>query len=358
MKIEKYNMSPEIELKLLVNQGLINSIKQELSHFKLIKQQQVFSQNIYFDTQDHFFSRQKMGLRVRKENECYTMTLKTAGKVQGGLHIRPEYNVNLSCEKPDLTLFHQYSELQLAQDYAVLQSSLMPIFSTDFQREYYVLETGSGTQLEIAIDQGKILANQQQAPISEIEIELKTGSVLDVLNFVQNLLFLDGIRIGQESKAERGYQLAGLGKKSKPVLIEDWRNLLHQSFPTAHQKVVALLDYEWRLLKYLEKVNTQVSVLDGFATIELIGLFFNLYQYYENEPQLLAQLLMELPVSQQEIVEELQETNQMFYQQIKQMIARHVEQQDHTKAIQQLLEFTSRGKYLQRMINLLKVTLK
>ncbi|MFC0322393.1 inorganic triphosphatase [Gallibacterium melopsittaci] len=352
-------MSPEIELKLLANQDVINSIKQELSHFKLLKQQQVFSQNIYFDTQDHFFSQQKMGLRVRKEEQSYTMTLKTAGNVQGGLHIRPEYNVDLLEPTPDLMLFNQYPELQLAREYAELQSSLVPIFSTDFQRDYYVLETGSGTQLEIAIDQGKIQANQQQAPISEIEIELKMGAVIDVLNFVQNFLFLDGMRIGQESKAERGYQLAGLGKSFKPVSIEDWRNLLHQPFDSAVQKVSALLDYEWQLLKYLEKVNAQACALDGFATTELIGLFFNLYQYYSSDELFLHSVVEQEQLSHtNELIDELKDANELFYQQIKQIIARHVEQQDHTKAIQQLLELTSRGKYLQRMINLLKITLK
>lgn len=354
---EKTKMSPEIELKLSANQDVINSIKQELSHFKLIKQQQVFSQNSYFDTQDYFFSTQKMGLRVRTENDTYTMTLKTAGKEQGGLHIRPEYNVALTEPMPNLTLFSQYPELQLAQDYQTLQATLQPIFSTNFQREYYVLETGKGTQLEIAIDQGKIEANQQQAPISEIEIELKSGEITDVLNFVQNLLFLDGMRIGQESKAERGYQLAGLGKTYQLVSIDDWRHLLETKFSSAAEQLEALLQFELRLLKRLDKSLSGELAQEAFAVTELIGLFFNLYQCYCNETALFNQL-SEQSSERAELVSELQEVNQLFYQQLRQIIARHVEQQDHHKAIDQLFELTSRGKYLQRIINLLKLTLK
>src|SRR5699024_8647086 len=147
------------------------------------------SQNCYFDTEDHFFSQQKMGFRVRNEEGVYTMTLKTAGTTQGGVHMRPEYNVRLSQPQLYLKLFGQFSELTLARSYTELQCSLQPIFYTDFQREYYLLETGNGTQLEIAIDQGEIKANNAKTPICEVEFELKSGKVADMLNFVQHLLF-------------------------------------------------------------------------------------------------------------------------------------------------------------------------
>ena len=36
-----------------------------------------------------------MGLRIRQENNDFTLTLKTDGKVVGGLHSRPEYNLSI-----------------------------------------------------------------------------------------------------------------------------------------------------------------------------------------------------------------------------------------------------------------------
>ena len=48
---------------------------------------------------------------------------------------------------------------------------------------------GNGTQLEIAIDQGEIKANNAKTPICEVEFELKSGKVADMLNFVQHFLF-------------------------------------------------------------------------------------------------------------------------------------------------------------------------
>lgn len=354
-------MSQEIELKLTANQEVINSLKQELSHFQLLTQKQVFSQNSYFDTEDHFFAKKKMGLRVRKEQDRYTMTLKTTGSTQGALHIRPEYNVQLSSSTPDMTQFAQYAELQLERDYQTLQSTLQPIFSTDFQREYYLLETGNGTQLEIAIDQGKILAKQQQAPISEIEIELKNGKVIDVLNFVQNLLFLDGMRLGQESKAERGYQLAGLGKAAQKVTLNDWLQLLQQHYVSAQGQILALYQYELRLLKFLEQTDRSKLISNAEATTTMLDLFSKLYQYYVEKTVLLQQAASTLEQQQlavAEIIDDVYEGNQVVYQQLRQIIARHLEHQDHAKAIQQLFDLTAQGQYLQRMINLLKFTLK
>lgn len=355
-------MLQEIELKLTANQEVINSIKQELSHFHVVNQTQVFSRNIYFDTADLFFAKHKMGLRVREEQQQYTMTLKTAGKNQGALHIRPEYNIRLTQFAPDMAQFSAYPELQLDRDYHSLQTALRPIFATDFQREYYLLEMGNGTQLEIALDQGKITANDKEEPISEIEIELKHGTVNDVLYFVQNLLFLDGMRLGQESKAERGYRLAGTVSTISKVTIDAWRNLLENSYPTTPSKVLALYQFELRLLKYLEQLKRCDLAQEQQCVTELIGLFFNLYQYSSHEEQLFQLAATELAAQGNQIdtaiVADLQEKDRIIYQQIRQIIARHVEHQDPIKAIQQLFDLTSQGQYLQKMIHLLKLTLK
>ena len=66
-----------------------------LHHFHIIDQQKAFLANTYYDTADNYFTQQKMGLRVRQQDDHYTLTLKTDGKVSGGLHVRPEYNVEL-----------------------------------------------------------------------------------------------------------------------------------------------------------------------------------------------------------------------------------------------------------------------
>ena len=46
-----------------------------------------------------FLLNKKMGLRIRQEDQELTLTLKTNGKVVGGLHSRPEYNLPLTEKK-------------------------------------------------------------------------------------------------------------------------------------------------------------------------------------------------------------------------------------------------------------------
>lgn len=72
-----------------------------------------------------------MGLRIRGENGRYEMTMKIAGRVTGGLHQRPEYNVALS--EPVLDLTQLPAEVWPDGNLpAGLASSVQPLFSTDF----------------------------------------------------------------------------------------------------------------------------------------------------------------------------------------------------------------------------------
>ena len=88
-------MSNEVELKLAVTSDAFDTLKTHLNQFNILEQNTVFLGNTYFDYPDHFLAKQKMGLRVRQKNNDFTLTLKTDGKVVGGLHSRPEYNLSI-----------------------------------------------------------------------------------------------------------------------------------------------------------------------------------------------------------------------------------------------------------------------
>ena len=117
-----------------------------------------------------------MGLRIRQEDQELTLTLKTNGKVVGGLHSRPEYNLPL-IEKETPT----NAQLRGLYPFEQLPSStLQPIFSTDFNRTFWLVEFQQ-SKIEVAFDQGKIIAGESEQPICEIEFELKSGNVQDLL---------------------------------------------------------------------------------------------------------------------------------------------------------------------------------
>ena len=94
-------MNNEIELKLAVSSASFSLLERHLQQFTPLEHGSIFLANTYYDYSDHFLAKQKMGLRIRQEEQTFTLTLKTDGTVTGGLHNRPEYNLSLM--KPRLT---------------------------------------------------------------------------------------------------------------------------------------------------------------------------------------------------------------------------------------------------------------
>ena len=206
-------MSNEVELKLAVTSDAFDTLKTHLNQFNILEQNTVFLGNTYFDYPDHFLAKQKMGLRIRQENNDFTLTLKTDGKVVGGLHSRPEYNLSIPNNSVPTT--EQLTSLCSFEN--LPSATLQPIFSTDFNRTFWLIAFGA-SKIEVAFDQGKILSGEKTQPICEIEFELKEGLVSDLFYFVSLLPFEQDIYFSSASKAKRGYQLG-----SKPLLI-DWLN--------------------------------------------------------------------------------------------------------------------------------------
>ncbi|RCK89001.1 CYTH domain-containing protein, partial [Klebsiella pneumoniae] len=124
--------------------------------------------NIYYETADNWLRRHDMGLRIRGDQGRYEMTLKIAGRVVGGLHQRPEYNIPL--DKPELALERLPAEVWPQGELpAALAEHVQPLFSTDFARERWVIQEGK-SEIEIALDRGEVKAGEHQEPICELEL--------------------------------------------------------------------------------------------------------------------------------------------------------------------------------------------
>ncbi|MQK22680.1 CYTH domain-containing protein, partial [Escherichia coli] len=93
-------------------------------------------------------------------------TLKIAGRVVGGLHQRPEFNIPLA--SPELALERLPAEVwpqgELPAD---LAQNVQPLFSTDFEREKWVVSEGE-SQIEIALDRGEVKTPEHQEAICEL----------------------------------------------------------------------------------------------------------------------------------------------------------------------------------------------
>ena len=95
-------MAQEIELKFIVAQDGVDALRQHLNTLEAKHTPAGQLLNIYYETADNWLRRHDMGLRIRGDQGRYEMTLKIAGRVVGGLHQRPEYNIPL--DTPELAL--------------------------------------------------------------------------------------------------------------------------------------------------------------------------------------------------------------------------------------------------------------
>ncbi len=207
-------MAQEIELKFIVAQDGVDALRQRLNALDAKHTPAGQLLNIYYETADNWLRRHDMGLRIRGDQGRYEMTLKIAGRVVGGLHQRPEYNIPL--ENPELALARLPVDVWPQGELpAELAQSVQPLFSTDFARERWVVKEGD-SEIEIALDQGEIKAGEQQEPICELELELLSGNPQDILSLAHRLLESGVLRQGSLSKAARGYHLAQ-GNDERPV---------------------------------------------------------------------------------------------------------------------------------------------
>lgn len=201
-------MSQEAELKLLVDSSQTEAVLRLCQQFaKDQVGEQLELSNCYFDTPDLRLRQAGIGLRIRRRGDHLEQTVKLSGTVIGGLHARPEYNVAIAQERPDLSLFSQDIWPDDFPAFA-LQAELQEVFRTDFTRTRWQLPSHDGV-IELAFDQGMISAAGEQRPISEIELEVQGGDIADAYKLARRFITRAHARTGTLSKAARGYLLAG-----------------------------------------------------------------------------------------------------------------------------------------------------
>lgn len=212
----------EIEIKFVSRTRAQSEFEQEV--FPLLVQQGVSVsnaekkrlQNDYFDTPEQDFERQKMGMRIRGCNGEYEQTVKTNGKVSGGLHERAEYNVPLSKAEADLTKFDP-NIWPDDWDIEAMNDVLVRQFSTHFERTAYQVRYDDA-HIELVFDQGAVITDKAESDLNEIELEIVSGNTARLFDLAQTLMEFLPIRLSDVSKAQQGYQLLhGTPSQIKPL---------------------------------------------------------------------------------------------------------------------------------------------
>ena len=193
-------MSTETELKLSIAPEYIEKFLQYPLLQTIVPTTKQL-RNVYFDTPELDLLKQKIGLRIRYVGQIHLQTLKTAGKSVGGLHQRQEWEVEIQGDTP---CYEQIPE-QIREKMPAF-SAILPVFTTNFQRKQWDIQLGDNL-VELVLDQGTIQAAQTALPLYEIELELKQGSTTALYDIALDLLNYLPLRIENQSKAARGYQL-------------------------------------------------------------------------------------------------------------------------------------------------------
>ncbi|AGO15853.1 hypothetical protein K756_03100 [Glaesserella parasuis ZJ0906] len=231
-------------------------LKQWINAQPILEQGKELLGNTYYDSPALFFANNKMGLRVRHQNQQYELTLKMKGEIVGGLHIRPEYNLALPDAQPDFKRLVSHFNLPFPQA-DLLDSQLQPTFSTDFVREKWLITTPTA-QIEIALDQGKVKNPFGEEAICEVEFELKQGMLADLIAFLDTLPKQDGMWFSSLSKAQRGYLVGQPEQIAKEIDKLTACDIAQLSEKARYQLEQQLVDF-WRLMqspKLAEKLAT------------------------------------------------------------------------------------------------------
>lgn len=197
----------EIELKLLVPPAALAALSADplLTGVKAQRKARKRLDNIYFDTADHALAQARIGLRLRKDGMHWLQTVKSGGSAQAGLHQRQEIEFAVSGKALE------WAPLVGTEFESVLGpvwQQLAPQFRTLFSRGIWRLTGPTGADIEVAIDQGEIIAGKKREAICELELELKNGAVDDLFAIALALADRHPLLLDNRSKAERGDALA------------------------------------------------------------------------------------------------------------------------------------------------------
>jgi len=284
-------MTTEIELKYLLQPAEANlaqvNITEKITQV-LTEQGYTFKieekklSNYYLDTPELALRQLDMGLRVRGiqffgQPLRHEQTIKTSGEVIGGLHKRPEYNVDIDDDQVNLALFPDEIWRKSASNVDKLQQAIVRLFNTHFERVTWTITLGSSV-IELAFDQGIISCDDfdKSDVIYEIELELVSGEQQALLVLAKLLLAYFAMRPGHLSKAARGYALAAQFAQSKksncsPVKsVPVHEELALEIIPTQHQHTISKAfrrGLDFSLTKLQGKID---DYIDNASLVSLI----------------------------------------------------------------------------------------
>jgi triphosphatase len=200
-------MAEEVELKLTVAPERAAAVRKlpllrELAQKRALTRQ---LETVYYDTPDSALARRGVVLRVRSIGKRRVQTIKLPSTGLGGLQVLREIETTISGDRPELDKIIDPRLRRLFADPAIIRR-LAPLFATDFRRIAWPLRFKESL-VELAFDRGEIRADEASLPLSEIELELKSGRPEHLFELALAVHEFLPVTLGGLTKAERGYAL-------------------------------------------------------------------------------------------------------------------------------------------------------
>lgn len=160
----------------------------------------------YFDTAEMILAQQNIGYRIYKENDVFCATIKSVLSEQNGLSRRREIELPTDSFNPNVVGF---GETELKKELVDLTNNepLENLFAINMIRRSFQLQITKNTVVEMAVDLGSVDSSTDSLPLAEIEFEIFSGNVPDLLEFVAKLTEILPLIIEPMSKYQKGLHL-------------------------------------------------------------------------------------------------------------------------------------------------------
>lgn len=167
--------------------------------------------SVYYDTPDHGLLQQQAALRIRRDDTAGTplwlQTLKTGKRGVSALSQRGEWEAQVAGPALERAALDQTAWSRIDPDGRVFDA-LEPCFATDFERTIWLVRRRDGSVVDVALDIGTVAVGEHNAPIYELELELKAGPVSALFDIALQIAASVPVLPLAMSKAQRGYALA------------------------------------------------------------------------------------------------------------------------------------------------------
>ncbi|HEU0133561.1 MAG TPA: CYTH and CHAD domain-containing protein, partial [Allosphingosinicella sp.] len=196
--------SQEVELKLEIPAGEVDSFRAAL----LVgdpRRRPEDQRTTYFDTPKGDLRKAGYSLRLRHKGRSCIQTVKHRGADSGGFSSRAEWEQRNETPALDFEALGAtpVGKLLTKRD---MRKRLQAVSETEVRRTTSLVRRGD-SEVELILDEGRIVSDGREEPICEIELELKKGVRSDLFVLARELGETLPLRMGVMSKSERGFRL-------------------------------------------------------------------------------------------------------------------------------------------------------